>query len=218
MTVPARGGSSVDLRRAFRLDASSVWVVTSADAGTPVGFTAVSVVSVSLAPPILSFNVSRTSSSLDTLLRSGRYAVHLLAADQEATARRFAGPAAERFADDRTWSWDEDGLPRLHGVLTRLSGSLLRLVDAGDSHLVLGEVARSDADDDRRGLDGHDGLDGLDLPARLPRRTTDPLLHHDRTYTRAERPAPVQADRTPQGGSRPGARHRPPAALAGAVA
>lgn len=186
MTVPSRGGSSVDLRRAFRLDASSVWVVTSADAGTPVGFTAVSVVSVSLAPPILSFNVSRSSSSLDTLLRSGRYAVHLLAADQEPTARRFAGPAALRFADERTWTWDEDGLPRLGGVLTRLSGAVLRLVDAGDSLLVLGEVSRSDEDHDDDRTAGGTGGTGEDR--RLYRGADDPLLHHDRAYTRA-RPA-----------------------------
>lgn len=176
MTIPSRGGSSVDLRRAFRLDASSVWVVTSADAGSPVGFTAVSVVSVSLAPPILSFNVSRTSSSLDTLLSSGRYAVHLLAADQEDVARRFAGPAALRFADERTWSWDEDGLPRVAGTLTRLSGSVLRLVDAGDSLLVLGEVSTSDEDEATQDL-------GPDR--RLYRGADDPLLHHDRRYTRA---------------------------------
>lgn len=176
MTVPTRGGSPVDLRRAFRHDASSVWVVTSEHAGSPVGFTAVSVVSVSLAPPILSFNVSRTSSSLDTLVRSGRFAVHLLAADQEDVARRFAGPAAARFADDRTWSWDVDGLPRLEGTLTRLSGDVLRLVDAGDSLLVLGEVSGSDADHEPGLGRRHDGPE-------------DPLLHHARSYTRARPPA-----------------------------
>ncbi len=181
MTIPTRGGSPVDLRRAFRLDASSVWVVTSADAGTPVGFTAVSVVSVSLAPPILSFNLSRTSSSLDTLLRSGRYAVHLLAADQEGTARRFAGPAAQRFADEHAWTWDPDGLPRLRGALTRLSGSVLRLVDAGDSLVVLGEVSRSDEDDD---ADRTDAPAGPAADRRLYRGADDPLLHHDRAYTR----------------------------------
>lgn len=181
MTIPTRGGAPVDLRRAFRLDASSVWVVTSADAASPVGFTAVSVVSVSLAPPILSFNVSRTSSSLDTLLRSGCFAVHLLAADQEETARRFAGPAALRFADEHTWAWDPDGLPRVDGVLTRLSGSILRLVDAGDSLLVLGEVTRSDEDDEDPADTGPQDL-GTDR--RLYRGADDPLLHHARTYTR----------------------------------
>ena len=188
MTIPARGGAPVDLRRAFRLDASSVWVVTSADATSPVGFTAVSVASVSVAPPILSFNISRTSSSLATLVSSGRFTAHLLAADQEATARRFAGPAPERFADTSAWSWDADGLPRLHGVLTRLSGAVLRLVEAGDSLLVLGEVSGSDADDDAD--TGH----GTPADPRLFRGVDDPLVHHDRAYTRTERRSGTLAD------------------------
>ncbi|WP_380166521.1 flavin reductase family protein [Jannaschia sp. R86511] len=169
-TTPLRGGPAVDLRRAFRLDASSVWVVTSAHEGSPVGFTAVSVASVSISPPLLSFNVSRTSSSLATLLRSGHYAVHLLSHDQEDVARRFAADASRRFADPTTWSWAHDGLPQVHGVVTRVSGAVLRLVDAGDSLLVLGEV--------------HDVLDhghGTAVPS--------PLVHHDRTYTRTAAPA-----------------------------
>lgn len=183
-TTPAWGGPAVDLRRAFRLDASSVWVVTSAHEGSPVGFTAVSVASVSISPPLLSFNVSRTSSSLGVLLRSGRYAVHLLSADQEDVARRFAADASRRFADPTSWSWADDGLPHVHGTVTRVSGAVLRLVDAGDSLVVLGEV--------------HDVRD--DVPAADPERArltgyepsahrAGPLVHHDRAYTRTAPPA-----------------------------
>ena len=175
MTTPSWGGPAVDLRRAFRHDASSVWVVTSAHAGSPVGFTAVSIASVSLSPPMLSFNVSRTSSSLSTLLRSGRFAVHLLDADQEHVARRFSADAARRFEDASSWSWGTDGLPHLHGVVTRLSGAVLRLVEAGDSLLVLGEVG---------------GVD--DAEPEAP-RARDPLVHHARTYTRAATPCSTLA-------------------------
>ncbi len=183
-TTPAWGGPAVDLRRAFRLDASSVWVVTSAHEGSPVGFTAVSVASVSISPPLLSFNVSRTSSSLGVLLRSGRYAVHLLSADQEDVARRFAADASRRFADPTSWSWAEDGLPQVHGTVARVSGAVLRLVDAGDSLVVLGEV--------------HDVRDDLEpSDPRLADRTgyepsthrSGPLVHHDRAYTRTAPPA-----------------------------
>lgn len=184
-TTPTRGVPAVDLRRAFRLDASSVWVVTSADAGTPVGFTAISVTSVSVTPPLLSFNVSRTSSSLPTLLRSGRFAAHLLAADQEDLARRFAADAALRFADATSWSWASDGLPRLHGVVTRVAGAALRLVDAGDSLLVLGEAERVDVADEQ---DEADPVLGA-APA-------DPLVHHDRAYTRTHARPPTRTRRT----------------------
>jgi flavin reductase (DIM6/NTAB) family NADH-FMN oxidoreductase RutF len=165
VNTPTWGGPAVDLRRAFRSDASSVWTVTTAHAGLPVGFTAVSVTSVSLAPPLLSFNVSRTSSSLHALVQSGRFAVHLLSADQEDVARRFAADAALRFGPDTRWRWAEDGLPHLDGVVTRVAGAVLRLVEAGDSLLVLGEVHR---------------VDGADDPLGRP----EPLVHHDRTYTR----------------------------------
>ncbi len=172
MTTPSWGGPTVDLRRAFRHDASSVWVVTSAHAGSPVGFTAVSIASVSLSPPMLSFNVSRTSSSLSTLLHSGRYAAHLLDADQEHVARRFAADASKRFDNASSWSWD-DGLPALRGVVTRLSGAVLRLVEAGDSLLVLGEVS------------------GVEDAEPEDRRARDPLVHHARSYTRTAAPCPA---------------------------
>jgi flavin reductase (DIM6/NTAB) family NADH-FMN oxidoreductase RutF len=68
-TAP-RGGPAVDLRSAFAPVASSVRVVTSALDHEPVGFTAVSVVSVSLDPPLLSFNIGRASSSLPVLARA----------------------------------------------------------------------------------------------------------------------------------------------------
>lgn len=165
-TTLLRGAAAVDLRRAFRHDASSVWVVTSAHAGSPVGFTAVSVASVSLAPPLLSFNVSQTSSSLATLLASRRYAVHLLAGDQEHVARRFAADATARFADRSTWSWADDGLPRLHGSLLRAAGDLVDMVRAGDSLLAVGGVESTT-----------ELTDDCDDP-----RLETPLLHHARSY------------------------------------
>ncbi len=181
-TTPTWGAPTVDLRRAFRLDASSVWVVTSAHEGSPVGFTAVSVASVSISPPLLSFNVSRTSSSLTTLLSSARYAVHLLSADQEDVARRFAADASRRFADPSSWSWAEDGLPHVHGSVTRVSGAVLRLVDAGDSLVVLGEVhdVRDELEVPGPGRHGHD-LPGHEVETS---REVGPLVHHDRGYTR----------------------------------
>ena len=153
--------SLVDIRGAVRAAASSTWVVTtSAPDGAPVGFTAISVVSVSMQPPMISFNVSRTSSSLPALTGSRRFAVHLLAHDQEALARRFAGPAAARFPVDGTWAWGADGVPELDDVVARLSGTVTSFVEAGDSLLVLALV-ESSQDSGR-----------------------EPLVHHGRAYHR----------------------------------
>lgn len=136
-----------DLRAAFRTAAASAWVITGSSAAGPVGFTAISVISVSVDPPLVSFNISRTSSSLATISRSRRAALHLLSDEQASVAARFAGDRARRFIDDGTWSHDQDDLPRIHGVKTRLVVEIVDLVDAGDSFIVVGRVDSSDVTD-----------------------------------------------------------------------
>ncbi|GAA4975901.1 flavin reductase family protein [Kineococcus glutinatus] len=183
MTVPA--SAQPDFRAAFRKAASSVWVVTTVLDGAPVGFTAISVASVSVAPPLVSFNTSRTSSSLPALLATRRYAAHLLAGDGEAVARRFAGPAADRFADRAGWRWGADGLPELLGTAARLGGAVASFTEAGDSLLVLGEVAAVTVGE------------------------APPLVHHDRSYVSAVAlpAAPPATQPTPAAPATPPRRH-----------
>ena len=130
-------------RTAFRSAANSVWVVTSAAEGVPVGFTAISIASVSVNPPMLSFNISKTSSSLSTLQQSFQFAVHLLDHSPASIeqAKRFASkPSDARFADRSTWSWDKAGVPTLQNALVRMSGRIVSLTEAGDSWLAVGLV------------------------------------------------------------------------------
>ena len=158
-----------DIRSAFARDAASVWVVTCADGDLPSGFTAISVRSVSVEPPIISFNLGKTTSSRAVIERTGRAAVHLLTAEQEHVARTFAGARDERFRG-RHWRWHEDGLPEVADTVLRLSGDVVSLTDAGDSLVVLLRV------------------NGID------HGTGEPLLHYDRAYrpvtTEAADPAP----------------------------
>lgn len=137
-TASPAGG--VDLRAAFRGAAASTWVITAAGETGPVGFTAISVASVSVTPPLVSFNLSKNSSSLVTLARSGSAALHLLADGQESLARRFAGDRALRFGVDDTWQYDDHGLPRVNDVAARLVTQLVDLVDTGDSFLAVSRV------------------------------------------------------------------------------
>ena len=137
--------SAAEFRHAFRSASSSVWLVTSSLASEPVGFTAISVASVSVSPPMLSFNISKTASSLSALAASRQFAVHLLDSSDAsiALATRFsAKPSSARFADRSSWSWDDRGLPSVNGAMTRLSGSITQLVEAGDSWLALALVER----------------------------------------------------------------------------
>lgn len=140
---PAR---AVDLRAIFRPAAASTWVITAAGDSGPVGFTAISVVSVSLNPALVSFNIAKNSSSLVTLARSGTLALHLLGENQHQLAERFSADRALRFAVDETWGFDDDGLPRLHHVAARLSAELVDLVDAGDSFVAIARVGAAEAE------------------------------------------------------------------------
>ena len=140
-------------RAAFRQAAAAVWVVTAVCPITaqPVGFTAISVVSVSLEPTLLSFNISKTSSSLHAVRTSGRFAVHLLGSSDGSIdlARLFAAkPASNRFQSSRHWRWDDRGLPDVQSAVTRMVGTVEAMVEAGDSWLVIGRVEAIDQRDD----------------------------------------------------------------------
>ncbi|WP_109474314.1 flavin reductase family protein [Ornithinimicrobium cavernae] len=164
--------ATVDLRHAFGRAASSTWVVTGSGERGPVGFTAISVVSVSLSPPLLSFNISKDSSSLVTIAQSGRAALHLLADDQEPVAQRFARDRSRRFADDGAWAYDDHGLPAVRGVASRLITRIHDLVDAGDSFLAIARVEHATTTD-RRPLVHHAGAYGaLGAPAAAPTHPT----------------------------------------------
>ncbi|MFV0373350.1 flavin reductase family protein [Microbacterium sp.] len=165
----ATGAARADLREVFRAVASSTWVVTSGTAQHPTGFTAISVVSVSVDPPLISFNIDRTSSSRDALLTTGRAGVHLLSAAQADLARRFAADRTRRFPDDGTWSPDSDGIPRIHGVASRLSVQLVETVAAGDSEIVIAEVIAGVLDD------------------------SDPLVHYSGGFRAVASPLPTDS-------------------------
>ena len=164
--------SADDFRRVFRLVASSVWIITSSAQSQPVGFTAISVASVSLDPPMLSFNISKTSSSLSALSPSQPFAVHLLPSDEDAVslAQLFARkPSEARFRSSSSWKWDERRIPHVNGSVARLTCTVAQMVNAGDSWLVLGLV------------DGIRNQDGM------------PLLHHAGAF----RPLPPTTRPTP---------------------
>ena len=80
-------------RSVFRDHAARVVVVTAAGRPAPVGFTATSLASVSLDPPMVSLAVARAS-AWRTVSRSSRIGVHLLARDQEGLATTFATSAS----------------------------------------------------------------------------------------------------------------------------
>ena len=90
--------SSQEFRTALGMFATGVTIVTArAQDGSVIGLTANSFNSVSLDPPLVSWCLSRHANTLPAFEQCERYAISVLAVDQAAIARRFAGTHADRF-------------------------------------------------------------------------------------------------------------------------
>jgi flavin reductase (DIM6/NTAB) family NADH-FMN oxidoreductase RutF len=136
-------------RRLLRCHAAGVVVVT-APGDPPAGFTATSFTSVSLDPPLVSFSLSRTSSSWPVVEVADIVAVHVLAESQEQVARTFATRGIDRLAAHGDWRPGPSGVPLLDGALARLVCRVVTRVEAGDHAIVLAQPVFGDHRDDER--------------------------------------------------------------------
>lgn len=137
--LPARA-RSFDIQSVFRRVASSAWVVAGVGEKGPVGFIATSLASVSTTPPLVSFNIAKASAALPALRDSRWAAAHLLDAGQREVAARFCSPGADAFSDERTWRYDDRGLPEIKDACARIVVSIRELFDAGESFVALADV------------------------------------------------------------------------------
>ena len=141
MTPASADPSLADgLRAVMRAMPQPVTVVTSTHAGEPVGAVIGSFTSVSLAPPLFSFNLQH-GSALRTAVEAGApFSVHVLGTAQADLAARFVTPGltqAERFGEGVTL--DAYGVPVLP-ALARICGRVHARVSAGDHLLVIADV------------------------------------------------------------------------------
>lgn len=128
------------LRAAFSAFLTGVTIVTTVDQdGAPRGFTANSFTSVSLTPPLILFCISKSSLSLDLFLDANAFAVNILSDKQRTLSSRFAAPVEDRFADV-DWAKGPAGSPVLQGVSGWFDCETRNTVEAGDHHIVIGEV------------------------------------------------------------------------------
>jgi flavin reductase (DIM6/NTAB) family NADH-FMN oxidoreductase RutF len=155
---------NIDLRTAMRRVPSVVTVVTYVSEGTTMGMTIGSLTSVSLDPPLISFNVGVQSRAYTRMKPGTCVAVHVLSADRSDLSNRFARSYAEaesEFDGLSITTWSEDSLKVLEeGFVTRMVGRVVSVAPAGDHHLILVEVGEI--------------TDGPD--------ETAPLLYYNRSY------------------------------------
>ena len=138
---------TLDLRRAFGRFATGVTVVTAVlPDGRKLGLTANSFASVSLEPPLVSWNYRCASPHLQALMDCEHFLVHVLSAEQQSLSHRMA-----RSADDKFVGLDVEqglgGAPRLPGSLATFECELRQTIKAGDHVIFIGEVIHYDHTD-----------------------------------------------------------------------
>lgn len=130
------------MRALFREQALAVAVVTIGD-NPPRGFTATSVTSVSLHPPIISFCVNRDSSTWRALESATHVAMSMLEESQADIARLFATRGVDRFRTAR-WHSGHNGAPLMDDALAWLECTVIDRVPTGDHVIVLGRPIRAE--------------------------------------------------------------------------
>jgi flavin reductase (DIM6/NTAB) family NADH-FMN oxidoreductase RutF len=131
---------AAEFRHALSHFASGVTVVTTCDADArPQGLTASAFTSVSLDPPLVLVCVDHKAQSYPALRESPRFAINILATDQQDVSRRFATTGFDKF-ESVPFRWSSLGLPLLDGALAYLECTTANRHPAGDHTIFVGLV------------------------------------------------------------------------------
>lgn len=135
----------VVFRSALGRFATGVTVITTKDeTGSPVGVTANSFNSVSLDPPMVLWSLAKTSRSMKAFSEAERFAVHVLASDQQAISNRFVARDTEKFKDI---DYVDEGVPLLDGCAAIFICKTTYRYEGGDHIIFVGEVTAFKADE-----------------------------------------------------------------------
>jgi len=143
MSLSSTAIEPLRFREALGHYASGITVITSNIEGEPIGFTCQSFHSVSMNPPLVSFNVMSVSGSYPKIRQAGRFAVNILSDEQVGISNQFAQRGADKW---RGVEWKESplGNPLIAGSLHWLDCEIHAEHAAGDHLIVIGEVKALD--------------------------------------------------------------------------
>ncbi|GAA0248591.1 flavin reductase family protein [Cryptosporangium japonicum] len=124
---------------------TGVSVITSREPdGTPVSMVVGTFTAVSLQPPLVGFLPDHGSTSWPRIRATGRFAVSVLAADQQDVCRMIVAKHPGRF-DLLEWADSPSGCPLLVGAAAWVDCVIESVQAAGDHDVVLGRVLDLDA-------------------------------------------------------------------------
>lgn len=124
----------------------TIATTTGPDDG-PIGVTASSFNSVSIEPPLVLWSLAKSSLSRPAFCDSGHFAVHILSADQDDLADRFARTGEDKFGD-LNWTKGALGSPVLDHYAAKFECRTQHQYDGGDHIIMVGEVVGFDTRDE----------------------------------------------------------------------
>ncbi|MFZ0043437.1 MAG: flavin reductase family protein [Solirubrobacteraceae bacterium] len=127
-------------REVFGRFATGVAVITSSGSAGSGGMTANALCSLSLDPLLVLVCFENEARTLPIVRESGRFAVNLLAADQEALAGVFASKLPEAEKLEAVSHHFEQGVPVIEGALAWTTCELQELIAGGDHTIAIGRV------------------------------------------------------------------------------
>jgi 3-hydroxy-9,10-secoandrosta-1,3,5(10)-triene-9,17-dione monooxygenase reductase component len=147
MPAERRPDDALRFRSALGAFATGVTIVTTRDAeGRDVGLTANSFNSVSLDPPMVLWSLAKNARSLPAFLAASHFAVHVLAADQEALSGRFSARGSDKFAG-LDLERGPAQVPLLRGCTARFQCRTAFRHEGGDHVIFVGAVESFDQSD-----------------------------------------------------------------------
>ena len=108
--------SSRELRDALGQFCTGITVITAVHDDAPVGFACQSFCALSIEPPLVLFCVMKSSGSWKGIEAVGRFAVNILAEDQQDVCSTFGKRGADKFASI-DWTPSPLGSPVIDGVM-----------------------------------------------------------------------------------------------------
>jgi flavin reductase (DIM6/NTAB) family NADH-FMN oxidoreductase RutF len=136
-----------DALKAFhRSFPTGVTVLTSTVDGSPQGISVNAFSSVSIDPPMVLVCVSRQSSFLDVVERTGTFAVNVLSDAQADIAMRFGRPGQGKF-EGLDWTAAPAGSPWICGAIAKLEATTANTLDVGTHRILFGAVTSLETTD-----------------------------------------------------------------------
>lgn len=117
--------------------ATGVTLITTSQVGNTAGITVNAFMSISLEPHLVAISINRGKKIREALIHNGKFAISVLARDQEKWSRHFGGTPQDGFTPAFT---DFHGAQVVPGALAYFEASIVSQHEEGDHTLFIGQV------------------------------------------------------------------------------